>query len=72
MRVNGEQLHFNGHATDYISKAAKKAHRAGALLTTALDATGHHQIAAHLVARTVIAVVGGRVLVEAFAPGSQS
>ena len=68
IRVRGDQLQVNRHQTDYVIKARREADRATALLTTALALAGHPQLAARLHVRSVIAIVGAPVIVEAYAP----
>jgi hypothetical protein len=69
VRVNGDQLTVNGHKTDYVPKARRETERATALLHSALTAAGRQDIASRLSVRSVIATVGARVMVEAYAPG---
>lgn len=69
LALDGDALVVNGRPTDYIPTARREAHRAAALLGSALEATGHTDLAARLIVRPVLAVVGGRVLVSSWAPG---
>jgi hypothetical protein len=69
LALDGEQLVVNGRATDYIPKARREAERAATLLTTALSAVGHPELAAQMRVRPVLAIVGGRVLVTQWTPG---
>jgi len=69
LALDGEQLVVNGRTTDYIPKARREAERAATLLTAALTATGHPELAAQLPVRPVLAIVGGRVLVTQWTPG---
>ncbi|MDN5749875.1 MAG: DUF5710 domain-containing protein [Pseudonocardia sp.] len=69
LALDGDELIVNGRATDYIPTARREALRAAALLGSALDATGHPELAARLTMRPVLAIVGGRVLITSWAPG---
>jgi hypothetical protein len=69
LALDGEQLVVNGRVTDYIPKARREAERAATLLTAALTATGHPELAAQLRVRPVLAIVGGRLLVTQWTPG---
>ena len=69
LALDGAELIVNGRTTDYLPTARREAHRAAALLGSALTATGHHDLAARLTVRPVLAVVGGRVLITRWAPG---
>ncbi|MDN5852400.1 MAG: NERD domain-containing protein [Actinomycetia bacterium] len=69
LALDGDELIVNGRPTDYIPTARREAQRAAGLLDSALDATGHPELAARLIVRPVLAVVGGRVLITSWAPG---
>ncbi len=69
LALDGDELVVNGHRSDYIGKARLEAHRAAALLTTALGAAGHADLAGRLPVRPMLVVVGGRLLIENWAAG---
>lgn len=69
LALDGDKLIVNGRPTDYIPTARREAQRAAALLGSALDTTGHTELAARVIVRPVLAVVGGRVLIANWAPG---
>lgn len=69
LSLDGDELIVNGHRTDYIPKARREAARAADLLTTALTAVGRPELAARLIVRPVLAIVGGRVLITRWAAG---
>jgi hypothetical protein len=69
LALDGDELIVNGRPTDYIAKARAEAQRAAALLGSALTTSEQPQLAARLIVRPVLAVVGGRVLITNWATG---
>jgi Domain of unknown function (DUF5710)/Nuclease-related domain len=69
LALAGEELTVNGRKTDYVPKARREAERAGALLCDGLIAAGRDDLAGRLQVHSMIVVVGGRVLIESWAPG---
>ena len=69
LALDGDQLIVNGRPTDYILKARREALRARERLTSALAVIDEAGLADKLKVRSVIAVVGGRVLISRWAPG---
>jgi hypothetical protein len=63
LALDGDELIVNGRPTDYIPTARREAQRAAALISSALDATEHPELAARVIVRPALAVVGGRVLI---------
>ena len=69
LALDGEELVVNGWPTAYVAKARAEADRAAAALRPALTELGNPALAALLIVRPLIAVVGGRLLIERWAPG---
>ena len=68
LALHGEQLVLNGHPTAYVQKARREADRVRHLLAAAL-AVCHPELLERATVRSMIAIVGGRLLVTAWAPG---
>ncbi|GEL20201.1 hypothetical protein PA7_40380 [Pseudonocardia asaccharolytica DSM 44247 = NBRC 16224] len=68
--LDGDELVVNGRRTAYLGQARREAERAAGLLGCALAAAGEPGLAAALVVRPLIAVVGATVVVNRRAPGA--
>lgn len=69
LELDGDALVVNGRATEYVRKARREAERAAEFLRPALVEVGEPALAARLVVRPLIAVIGGRLLVRSWASG---
>ncbi len=69
LELDGEQLVVNGRPTGCIRKARREAERGTGFLRPALVASGTAELAKRVAVRSLIAVVGGRLLIAQWAPG---
>jgi hypothetical protein len=69
LELDGDALVVNGRPTQYVHKARREAERAAAFLRPALLDAGEPALAARVLVRPLIAVIGGRLLVRSWASG---
>lgn len=69
LALDGEQLVLNGYPTEYVRKARREAERVREFLRPALVEAGSSELAGRVTVRPVIAIVGGRLLIDRCAPG---
>jgi Nuclease-related domain. len=69
LELDGESLVVNGRPSEYIRKDRREAERVSEFLRPALTGAGHPAVAEQVVVRPMIVIVGGRLLISAWAPG---
>jgi hypothetical protein len=69
LELDGDALVVNGRPTDYVRKARREAERVTEFLRPALATAGGAGLAERVVARPMLAIVGGRLLIAQWAPG---
>lgn len=69
LELDGDSLVVNGRSTEYVRKARLEALRAADMLGAALVDADEPALAARLLVRPLLAVVGGRLLVTQWASG---
>lgn len=69
LELDGEALVVNGRPSEYVRKARREAERVAEFLRPALTAAGSPELAARIVVRPMLAIVGGRLLITRWTPG---